>query len=123
MWRNSLTWTALAGALAAALLALAFSAPPAQSAERSAATPVTGGKSLLTLDSGTAAVLTDAGGNGILFGEQPPHLTLEHTRVIGNTLRASPGLPVEGGGIYTAFPVALDHSLVAHNIPDQCFGC
>jgi hypothetical protein len=60
-WRNSLVWTALAGALAAALLALALSAPPAQSAERSATTPVTGGKTLLKLDGGTAAVLTDAG--------------------------------------------------------------
>jgi hypothetical protein len=61
--------------------------------------------------------------NGILFGEQPPRLTLKHTRVIGNTLSASPGLPVEGGGIYTAFPVTLNHSRIAHNIPDQCFGC
>ena len=58
---SSLAWTALAGALAAALLVLALSAPPAQSAERSATTPVTGGKTLLALDSDTAAVLTDAG--------------------------------------------------------------
>jgi hypothetical protein len=61
MWRSSLVWTVLAGALAAALLALALSAPPAQSAERSATTPVTGGQTLLRLDGGTAAVLTDAG--------------------------------------------------------------
>jgi hypothetical protein len=47
--------------LAAALLALALSAPPAQSAERSAAVPVTGGYTLLKLDAGTAAVLSDAG--------------------------------------------------------------
>jgi hypothetical protein len=60
--------------------------------------------------------------NGHIFGEQPPHLTLEHTRVIGNTLSASPGLPVEGGGIFTAFPVTLDHSQIAHNHPDQCAG-
>jgi hypothetical protein len=61
--------------------------------------------------------------NGIPFGGKPPHLRLEHTRVIGNTLSASPGLPVEGGGIYTAFPVTRSHSRIAHNIPDQCFGC
>ena len=36
-------------------------APPAHSAERSATTPVTGGQTLLKLDAGTAAVLTDAG--------------------------------------------------------------
>ena len=59
--RSALAWTALAGAFAAALLALALSAPPAQSAERSAATPVTGGYTLLKLDAGTAAVLSDAG--------------------------------------------------------------
>jgi hypothetical protein len=53
--------TALAGALAATLLALALSAPPAQSAERSATTQVTGGNTLLKLDPDTAAVLTDAG--------------------------------------------------------------
>jgi len=60
--------------------------------------------------------------NGILFGERPPHLRLEHTRVIADTLSASPVLPVEGG-IFSALPVALDHSRIAHNIPDQCFGC
>jgi hypothetical protein len=40
---------------------LALSAPAAQSAERSATTPVTGGQTILQLDGGTAAVLTDAG--------------------------------------------------------------
>jgi hypothetical protein len=59
--RSALAWTALAGAFAAALLALALSAPPAQSAERSATTPVTGGYTLLKLDAGTAVVLADAG--------------------------------------------------------------
>ena len=59
--RSALAWKALAGAFAAALLALALSAPPAQSAERSAAVPVTGGYTLLKLDAGTAAVLSDAG--------------------------------------------------------------
>ena len=60
--------------------------------------------------------------NGILFGERPPHLTLDHTLVIGNTLSASPGLPVEGGGLFTAFPVRLDHSRIVHSHPDQCAG-
>lgn len=64
--RRALAWAALAGAFAAALLALALSAPPAESAERSttersATTPVTGGYTLLKLDAGTAAVLSDAG--------------------------------------------------------------
>jgi hypothetical protein len=61
--------------------------------------------------------------NDRLFAERPPHLRLEHTRVIGNTLSASPGLPVKGGGIFTAFPVARNNSQIANNVPDQCFGC
>jgi hypothetical protein len=60
-----------------------------------------------------------ARGGGIWNGS---HLTLEHTRVIGNTLSASPGLSVQGGGLFTSFPVTLDHSRIAHNHPDQCAG-
>jgi hypothetical protein len=61
--------------------------------------------------------------NGRLFLKQPPHLTLDHTGAIGNTLSASPGLPVKGGGLFTAFPVTINHSPIAHNNPDQCAGC
>lgn len=53
-------WTALAAAFAA-LIALALLALPAQGAERSATVPVTGGQTLLKLDGGTAAALSDAG--------------------------------------------------------------
>ena len=60
--------------------------------------------------------------NDRLFVKQPPHLRLNHTRVIGNTLSARPGLPVKGGGLFTAFPVTLNHSQIAHNHPDQCAG-
>jgi hypothetical protein len=51
----------LAGAMALALIALALSATPAQSAERQATTPVSGGRTLLELDRGTAAALSDTG--------------------------------------------------------------
>jgi hypothetical protein len=61
--------------------------------------------------------------NDRLFLKQPPRLTLKHTHVIGNTLSARPGLPVKGGGLFTAFPVTLNHSQIAHNHPDQCAGC
>jgi hypothetical protein len=40
-----------------------------------------------------------------------------------NTLSASPGLTVQGGGIFTAFPVTLNNSRIANNTPDQCYGC
>jgi hypothetical protein len=59
--RSAVAWAALAGALAMALLTLALSATPAQGTERNAATPLSGGKTLLTLDNGTAAALSDAG--------------------------------------------------------------
>jgi hypothetical protein len=61
--------------------------------------------------------------NDRLFVKRPPHLTLDHTGVIGNTLSASSDLPVKGGGLFTAFPVTLDHSPIVHNHPDQCAGC
>ncbi len=51
----------LAGAMALALIALALSATPAQSAERQATTPVSGGWTVLELDRGTAAALSDTG--------------------------------------------------------------
>ena len=59
--RSALAWMALAGAFAAALLALALSAPPAQSAERSADNPGHRRVHPAKLDAGTAAVLADAG--------------------------------------------------------------
>ena len=52
----------LASAMALALVVLALSATPAQSTERhGTTTPVTGGKTLLELDSDTADALSDAG--------------------------------------------------------------
>jgi hypothetical protein len=51
----------LSSAVALALVVLALSATPAQSSGRNAATPVTGGKTLLELEGGTAAALSDAG--------------------------------------------------------------
>jgi len=47
-----------------------------------------------------------------------------NTHVEGNVLAGSSGVAVQGGGIFTpGFPVTLDHSRVAHNAPDDCFGC
>lgn len=59
----------------------------------------------------------------VVFYEPPVELALEDTVVTHNTLSASPGLTVEGGGLFTAFPVALTRSLIAGNTPDQCSGC
>jgi len=61
--------------------------------------------------------------NGSLFNSPPIELTLENTNVMHNTLSASPGLTVQGGGMFTAFPVTLNNSRIANNTPDQCYGC
>jgi hypothetical protein len=61
--------------------------------------------------------------NGSLFNSPPIELTLEYTNVMHNTLSASPGLTVQGGGMFTAFPVTLNNSRIANNTPDQCYGC
>jgi hypothetical protein len=49
---------------------------------------------------------------------------LENTIVTRNALSASPGLDVQGGGVYTpGFPITLTGSVITRNAPDQCFGC
>jgi hypothetical protein len=61
-------------------------------------------------------------GNGLFGGPAP--LTLRNSRVVANVLSGSPGVTLEGGGIYTVgFPTTLTNTLVAHNTPDDCEGC
>jgi hypothetical protein len=86
---------------------------------------------LVSNNNGTAAGQSgDVHGGGIWNGmpfapDGPaPHLVLENTIVTHNALNASPGLGVQGAGLYTpGFPVALTNSVIARNAPDQCFGC
>jgi hypothetical protein len=70
---------------------------------------------------------TQGGGiwNGTTFTGPPVQLTLQRTSVTDNSLTGNPGITVQGGGLFTAPPatVTLRHSLIAHNTPDQCFGC
>jgi hypothetical protein len=61
--------------------------------------------------------------NGDLGYPPPVALLLDHVTVSGNALTGSAGLPLHGGGIFTEFPITLDHSLVAGNTPDECYGC
>jgi hypothetical protein len=64
--------------------------------------------------------------NGALipFPEGPPvELTLTNSTVTGNLLSGSPGLTIQGGGLFTSFPVALVNSRITNNVPDECFGC
>jgi hypothetical protein len=62
--------------------------------------------------------------NGVLFGGPVSPLTLQNTTVSGNVLTASAGLTIQGAGIFSpGFPLELQSSVVAHNAPDDCFGC
>ena len=69
-----------------------------------------------------------AQGGGIFNGSVPDgppsvRLALVDSAVTRNTLTASPGITVQGGGLFTLFPVTLTNSVIAHNVPDQCYGC
>jgi hypothetical protein len=62
--------------------------------------------------------------NGIIFGGPVSSLTLRHTAVVHNTAAGSPGVTLQGGGIFTpGFPISLIASIVSQNSPDQCYGC
>jgi hypothetical protein len=82
-------------------------------------------------NSGTADGLTglaQGGGlwNGDLFvpHDTPPPVTLQHTRITGNTLTGSPAVSLQGGGLFTdGFPVTVTDSRIKNNNPDQCVGC
>jgi hypothetical protein len=56
-------------------------------------------------------------------GDPQPQLTLTDSAVTRDTLRASAGLGVQGGGLFTTAPVTLTRTVIAGNHPDQCFGC
>jgi hypothetical protein len=51
-------------------------------------------------------------------------LTLLSSAVTGNELSGGQGISLEGGGLYLqGEALTLRHSQLAHNVPDDCFGC
>jgi hypothetical protein len=69
-----------------------------------------------------------ARGGGIWNGSAPDgpplvRLTLVDGSITHNTLTASAGVSVQGGGLFTLFPVTLKNTAIAQNSPDQCSGC
>jgi hypothetical protein len=69
-----------------------------------------------------------AQGGGIWNGSFPdtgfqPALTARSVSITRNALRASAGLPIRGGGLYTELPAVLIESIITKNAPDDCFGC
>ena len=61
--------------------------------------------------------------NGAVLNAPPVQLALKNTNVTRNSLSASSGLTVQGGGMFTEFQVTLNNSRIAGNTPDQCSGC
>jgi hypothetical protein len=57
------------------------------------------------------------------FGGPPPTLAITHSVVAANRLEAPAGFVVQGGGLWTAYPVTVSQTPIAGNKPDQCFGC
>jgi hypothetical protein len=74
------------------------------------------------------AGLAQGGGmwNGVVdFPGFPPvaALTLVDSTVAGNALAGSPGVELQGGGLFTTLPVTSTGSAIVGNRPDDCFGC
>ncbi len=61
--------------------------------------------------------------NDTFPGHPTPQLTLVDSAILRNSLTASAGFPIQGGGLFTAFPVTRTRTLIVGNRPDQCFGC
>ena len=58
------------------------------------------------------------------FGEpSTATLTLSNSSIVDNSLSAPGTFLIQGGGLFTAFPITLLHSKIKDNTPDQCFGC
>jgi hypothetical protein len=61
--------------------------------------------------------------NDVFFPPPPgPQLILTNSTVIHNTLTAPAGVPTDGGGLFTTFPVTLTNTSIKHNAPGDCFG-
>jgi hypothetical protein len=80
-------------------------------------------------NSGSASAQSGLATGGGLSNHSVPNgppavrLTLVDSGITDNTLAASPGITTAGGGLFTLFPVTLKNTLIAHNDPDDCFGC
>jgi hypothetical protein len=75
---------------------------------------------------GLEVLISSVFGGGISnggFGVPPATLTLTDSIVNANRLDGSPGLPLNGGGIYTESSIAPRRTVVAGNKPNDCFGC
>jgi hypothetical protein len=61
--------------------------------------------------------------NGVDDSGPPVQLTLEDGNVTLNMLTGTPGITLQGGGLFTTSPVTLTNTTIERNRPDQCVGC
>jgi hypothetical protein len=55
--------------------------------------------------------------------DDKPRLELVDSLVSGNTISGSSKVKLQGGGVFSAYPVKRTKTVIAKNTPDQCFGC
>jgi hypothetical protein len=78
-----------------------------------------------TAEAEAPSAIAQGGGiwNGVLLSGPPVRLILNHTKLVGNSLRVSAVGSAKGGGMYTKVPVVQHHSVIKGNHPDTCFAC
>jgi hypothetical protein len=80
-----------------------------------------------TIDANAASGSVQGGGifdGPIVDGPPGGPLTLLGSAITGNGLSGDPGISLQGGGLYLqGETLTLRHSELAHNVPDDCFGC
>jgi hypothetical protein len=92
--------------------------------------PITLRNTTVSDNSGTAKGLTgSANGGGILDVDESSNgffpggpLDLLNSSVTGNQLSGGPGINVQGGGLYMAYPLTRMNSTIKDNVPDNCTG-
>jgi len=80
-----------------------------------------------TVDADAASGSAQGGGIFDAATEDGPPggpLTLLSSAITGNALSGGPGISLQGGGLYLqGEPLTLRNSEMAHNVPNDCFGC
>ncbi|HYC06803.1 MAG TPA: hypothetical protein VEG29_02670 [Candidatus Binatia bacterium] len=73
----------------------------------------------------TSSTVQGGGVYDVLTDDGPPGgpLVFVDSSVTSNVAAGAPGATLQGGGVYVSgWAVTLTHSVIAHNVPDQCFG-
>jgi hypothetical protein len=77
----------------------------------------------ITADSAFRAAHGAGVSNFTLDPNNPPRLKVLNSSITDNSVQASPGITTEGGGLWTDQRVPVVRTVIAGNVPDQCFGC